>query len=74
MTSLLTDFNPIALDIAHSGGMAWVCISSGCGETKVLPQSVPPSTQFPFYLSKTEEAFDGVYFVGEVTASKPAVE
>jgi hypothetical protein len=74
MTSLLTDFDPIALDLAHSGGTVWVCLSSGCGETMVRPQRAPPSTQFPFYFSETEEAFDGVYFVGEVTASRPAVE
>jgi hypothetical protein len=74
MTNLLADLNPIALDVAHSGGTAWICRSRGCGEIAVRSQGAPPSAPSPFSLGEAGDAFDGVYFVGDVTASRPAVE
>jgi hypothetical protein len=73
----------IALDVAVSGGSAWVCLSAVAAECGARPQrardvrdarEIPgpfPRIELPAAAPRT--GYDGVLFIGPVTASPPAV-
>jgi hypothetical protein len=72
--SLVTKLDLVSLKMDYSAGTAWVCNRAGCGVNSV--SSVPPSRKFQtprITLSKQDPKFDGMYFLGEVTASAPFV-
>jgi uncharacterized iron-regulated protein len=72
--SLVTKLDLVSLKMGYSSGTAWVCTRAGCGATSV--SNTPPSgkVQTPrITLSTRDPNFDGVYFLGEVTASAPFI-
>lgn len=68
----------IALDVANSGGTAWICLSDKAAECGVRPQGslkvdgpVPRIVLDP--TAAPRPGHDGAFFIGTVTASPPAV-
>ncbi len=64
----------LSLDIAHSGGTTWLCLSSepGCGEKKVRPRG-PEGQGIVWNDSPAETGHHGWYLVGALSASPPAI-
>jgi uncharacterized iron-regulated protein len=72
--SLVTKLDLVSLQMDYSAGTAWVCNRAGCGVNSV--SSAPPSGKVQtqrITLSKQDPKFDGMYFLGEVTASAPFI-
>jgi len=76
MAFSLRDLAPVSLNIDYSSGTAWSCRAlKTCGEVSVpgmptlFPRSVGISLRKPLLFS----GFDGEYFVGQVSASPPAI-
>jgi len=64
----------IALDVAHSGGTAWVCLGSevsDCGEQK-LRERGPSGEGITLNESPEKSGHHGSYQVGPISASPPA--
>jgi hypothetical protein len=73
MTYLLRDLNPLSLDIAHDGGHSWSCTSGGC-KSHAWRGRTDSSKLFPargVYLDRPANGHDGVYYVGNISASPP---
>lgn len=65
------EFEVFALDLAHSGGTAWICSAqTGCGVVPLSGHASDPGVElFP---AKPSEPYSGRFHVGEITASLPA--
>ena len=64
----------IALDVAHSGGTAWVCLGSDvadCGEQKLRGRG-PSGEGITLNESPEKSGHHGWYQVGPISASPPA--
>jgi hypothetical protein len=63
----------IALNLAHAGGSAWISTNSGIG-AQDLGGSDRGTDQFVEWLEDWDgQAYHGIYYVGRITASPPAV-
>lgn len=66
----------VSLDVAHSGGSAWLCLMGpqGCGMQDVGPRG--PRETRGIHLLESPDRFGhvGVYDVGSTSGSKPAAE
>lgn len=69
---LLRDVEAVSLNMDYTAGTAWNCGRNGCG---INPVSQSPITGKPtapsVQLSQADPYFDGVYQLGEVSASPP---
>lgn len=75
MVYRLADLNPVSLNIRHATGTMWTCRAArNCGETPVrgLPAPFSSPNTIELGASLFAPGFDGQYFVGAVTASRPA--
>jgi hypothetical protein len=65
----------VALDVAHSGGTAWVCLAGeeGCGGQRFGPRG-PGGEGVTINDSPDATGHHGWYHVGSITASPPANE
>lgn len=73
----LADQHPLALTVATAGGQAWVCQAStaaSCQVTEWDINRVSPAPAALFTLTPPSPQFDGMFYVGETTASPPAVQ
>lgn len=73
---LLKDMNPITLDLAYTGGSAWVCSRVSCGVSAFRANGTTPLPNNPapgIYLVSGVPRHNGVFYVGAITASAPAV-
>ncbi len=62
----------VALDVAHTGGTAWVCLDSGgCGAHAMRPRG-PAGTDITWNDSSEQTSHHGWYHVGALRASRPA--
>jgi hypothetical protein len=62
----------ISLNIAHSGGTAWVHTEQGIGPTKFRGKDQGSVPFVKRVEAKDESDFDGYYYVGNLSASPPA--
>lgn len=72
----LPDLPIRSIDVAHAGGTAWLCISGKpCGEVRQRARSIGARSRWTVSLGDEidESGHHGVYYVGEITASPPAV-
>ncbi|MDX2218052.1 MAG: hypothetical protein SF172_03395 [Burkholderiales bacterium] len=70
--SLLNDVEMVSLNMDYTAGTAWNCGGRGCGinpvsDLPVTGKSTKPSIQ----ISQADPYYDGVYQLGEVSASPP---
>lgn len=74
----LPDRRVVALDVAYTGGTAWVCMGQGpeaCKAHEIAPTPADGSgRRIVLDDSLQERGYDGYYAVGHLTASPPAVE
>jgi hypothetical protein len=65
----------VALDVAHDGGTAWVCLAGeeGCGSQRFGPRG-PGGKGVTFNDSPDATGHHGWYHVGSITASPPAYQ
>ena len=73
---LLADEHPLSLIVGTAGGTAWVCKSgdpASCNATNWDINRVNPAPESAITLTPPSEQFDGVFFVGQTTASPPAI-
>ena len=62
----------VALDVAHTGGTAWVCLGSGgCGTHAMRPRG-PAGSDITWNDSAEQTSHHGWYHVGALRASRPA--
>lgn len=80
MTYLLKRTAPdrriVALDVSHAGGGAWVCTGpepADCGERELRGSSAADAGWSVRLEEEAGPRFDGVYTVGPITASPPAI-
>lgn len=66
-----------ALNVSYSNGEAWVCFGSAAEDCEVSPMkgtpAADPSTQLSLFETPDENGYHGVFFVGELHSSLPAV-
>jgi len=64
----------VTLDVAHTGGTAWVCLSGeeGCGSRQLKGRGPAGERGVVFNHSPEENGHDGWYRVGAIHASPPA--
>lgn len=73
---LLAARKPLSLTVGTAGGSAWICrgnTPAACGESPWDINRVAPAPAGPFSLVPPSGQFDGVFFVGQTTASPPAI-
>ena len=64
-----------SLDVAHLGGTAWFCTGAdpaSCGEKPLKGVGEVPHATIRLFPRPDERGFNGVYFVGRLSASPPA--
>jgi hypothetical protein len=67
----------LTLDLAYASGTAWICTVGSRLDCGVRPAKGPDNGIRPFihlWPERDEHGFDGVYYVGAVSASPPARE
>jgi hypothetical protein len=67
----------VTLDLAYASGTAWICTIGPRLDCGVRAARGPDNGVRPFihlWPKRDEHGFDGVYYVGAVSASPPAVE
>jgi len=62
----------VSLDLAYSGGTAWVCTSDGCGAIEVRGKGAT-SPGVELYRGFADSPYTGRLHVGKITASPPAM-
>ena len=63
-----------SLNARYSGGEAWNCQDDGCGVHPVGGSGSPGDRGVELFAERDEHGYDGVFDVGEVTASLPVVD
>jgi len=78
---LADSYSVTSLTVAHDGGQAWLCYRTekngvDCSEKQREPQrDIPLSSQSPIVaFDRPENGFDGVFYVGNISSSEPAIE
>ncbi len=61
-----------SLDIAYSGGDAWFCTETGCGPSELRGEDRGTERFVELEVSSDRPGFDGIYYLGRVSASAPA--
>jgi hypothetical protein len=73
LAEMLPDLDLMALDVAHTGGTAWVCLSNQpCHEQELGGSGTRESSAATLFNSLDEHGFHGRYEVGAIHASPPA--
>jgi len=60
------------LNVAHSGGSAWVCTGSGCGPMDLSGKDRGAERFVELLAQPDDQGYGGLVYLGPVTASPPA--
>ena len=73
LAEMVPDLDLLALDVAHTGGTAWACLSNQpCQEQDLKGSGTRESRAATLFESPDEHGFHGRYEVGAIHASSPA--
>jgi hypothetical protein len=76
LSRLRPDLPLTALDVATTGGTAWVCVSASKDSCHVYPTRATTETKeggVSLHAAMDKDGYTGVYRIGPMTASPPAV-
>ena len=76
LSRLRPDLPLTALDVASTGGTAWICLSASPDSCYARPTKATTETKergVSLHATVDKNGYSGVYWIGPMTASPPAV-